>query len=79
MSFKPEVKTPGDRDWHGNALRFAHLWEAQTYVHDLAMRWTSVQETRVIEVDDPVNYTWDADYGAKPIVPPHPLSTPDNS
>lgn len=56
MSYKPEVKTAGGSAWAGNALRFATEDEAQAYVLDLAMRWTAVCDTRVIESDDPVNY-----------------------
>ena len=57
MSYKPEVQTAGDGDtWTGNALRFATAAEAEQYVSDLAMRWTAVEDTRVIEDDEPVNY-----------------------
>jgi hypothetical protein len=30
----------------------------QANVHDLMMRWFAVQETRVVESDDPVNYRY---------------------
>ena len=58
MSFKPEViaDTPGK--WWGNALRFATREEAAANVRDLMMRWFAVQETRVIDSDDPVNYRY---------------------
>lgn len=78
MSWKPEVKT-NDPDWHGNACRFATAREAEEYVYDLAMRWTSVTDTRVVEVEDPVNYTWELPHGARAIVPPHPLSASDKA
>ena len=55
-SYKPEVRCYGEKDFAGNALRFATKEEAELYVHDLMMRWTSVDDTRVIESDDPVNY-----------------------
>jgi hypothetical protein len=55
-SFKPEVIADSSGTWAGNALRFATKAEAETYVSDLAMRWTLVTETRVIESEDPVNY-----------------------
>jgi hypothetical protein len=42
--------------WVGNATRFASETEAQIYVIDLSMRWTSVRDTRVVESDDPVTY-----------------------
>ena len=69
MSFKPEVKTGGDTQWAGNALRFATQQEAEDYVLDLGLRWTAVVDTRVIEVDEPANYTWVPRYGARAILP----------
>ena len=56
MSWKPEVQTVRDGPWDGNALRFATEAEAREYVLDLMMRWSSVRDTRQIEVDEPVNY-----------------------
>ena len=58
MSFKPEVTTNNGIEWAGNATRFATEAEAQDYVMDLRMRWTSVRDTRVVETDDPVTCTW---------------------
>jgi len=55
MSFKPEVIADGSGKWAGNALRFATRKEAEDWVADLALRWTLVRETRVIETpDEPV-------------------------
>jgi hypothetical protein len=42
-----------------NGLRFATHAEAEAYVKDLAYRWTSVTDTRVVECTDPVNYRWE--------------------
>ena len=58
MSFKPEVNTAGDPEgvFTGNELRFATEAEAQSYVFDLAMRWTAVADTRVVESNDPVTH-----------------------
>lgn len=58
MSFAPQVHTAGDPEgvFTGNALRFATKEEAEQYVFDLAMRWTAVADTRVVEVDDPVTH-----------------------
>lgn len=53
-SFVGQVKTPGDKDWVGNGLRFATRQEAQDYVTELSWRWTAVQETNVAETTDPV-------------------------
>jgi hypothetical protein len=53
VSFKPEVKT-NDPDWHGNRVRTETREEAEAYVANLAMRWTSVSDTRVIETEDVV-------------------------
>jgi hypothetical protein len=57
MSFKPEVIADSSGNWSGNALRFATRGEAEANVHDLMMRWFAVRDTRVVECDDPVNYT----------------------
>lgn len=56
MSFKPEVIADSSGKWVGNALCFATREEAEHYVADLAMRWTLVRETRVVESEEPVNY-----------------------
>jgi hypothetical protein len=69
MSFKPEVRTTNIESWAGNALRFKTREEAEKYAIDLALRWTAVYETRVIEVDDPPNYEWIEGHGAKSILP----------
>jgi hypothetical protein len=58
MSFKPEVIADPSGKWAGNALRFATREEAEANVQDLMMRWFAVQETRVVESDDPVNYRY---------------------
>lgn len=60
MSWKPEVIADSTGEWCGNALRFATEQEAKDNVFDLAMRWTAVRDTRVVECDDPVNYRWTA-------------------
>ncbi len=39
-SWKVEIKTPGDKDWVSNALRFASMDEAKQYSVDLDWRWT---------------------------------------
>jgi hypothetical protein len=70
-SFKPEVQTAGDgQNWSGNALRFATKAEAEQYVKDLMWRWTAVNDTRVIESEDAVNYQWISGQGAVAIPPP---------
>ena len=55
MSYAPEVIADSSGKWCGNALRFATTAEAEAYVTDLSIRWTSVRERRVIESDEPVN------------------------
>lgn len=56
MGFKPEVTTAADNGkFNGNALVFATESEAQQYVIDLAMRWTLVVDTRVVETEDSPN------------------------
>ena len=54
MSYKAMVKTPGDQDWVGNALRFETFEEAEAYGKDLARRWTLVVAMEVQESNDPV-------------------------
>ena len=54
MSYKPEVIADNSGKWVGNMLRFATEREAKIYVDDLAMRWTLVRQTRVVECSDPV-------------------------
>jgi hypothetical protein len=51
-SFAAEVIADSSGKFVGNGLRFATREEAEGYVHDLMMRWTSVRETRVVESDD---------------------------
>jgi hypothetical protein len=58
MSFKPEVIADSSGKWCGNALRFATHEEAEANVRALMMRWFAVHETRVVESDDPVNYSY---------------------
>ena len=43
--------------WHPAALRTTRE-EAEANVRDLANRWFAVTDTRVVESDDPVNYSW---------------------
>jgi hypothetical protein len=57
-SYAPEVIADNTGKWCGNGLRFATEQEALDNVRDLEMRWFSVRETRVVESDDPVNYTY---------------------
>lgn len=58
MSWKPEVIADDSGKWTGNALRFATEAEAKANVENLAIRWTLVTDTRVVESPDPVNYKW---------------------
>ena len=57
-SWSPEVRVFGERKFVGNALRFATATEAKANVHNLAMRWTLVEETRVVPTADPVTCRW---------------------
>jgi hypothetical protein len=58
MSWKPEVQIEPNGKWCGNGLRFATRDEAMSQVSDLAYRWTSVHDMRVVEDDNPVNYAY---------------------
>lgn len=55
MSWKAEVVADATKKWIGNRLRFATQGEAARYVADLMMRWTAVEDTRVLESEDAVN------------------------
>ena len=59
MSWKPEVIADRTGGWYANALRFATKDEAEAYVLDLACRWTSVRDTRVVECEDAVSARWE--------------------
>lgn len=52
-SYKAEVIADSSGQWVGNSLRFATEELAESYVQDLAYRWTSVRATRVVASDDP--------------------------
>ena len=54
MSYRPMVYV--HREWAGNGLRFATLEEAEQSAAALAARWFLVEDYRVDESDDPVNY-----------------------
>lgn len=58
MSWKPEVIADSSGEWCGNGLRFATEQEARDNVFNLSMRWIAVRETRVVESEEPVNYTY---------------------
>lgn len=57
MSYKAEVIADNSGKWVSNSLRFATEAEAERYVKDLAMRWMSVRDMRVVQCDDPVTET----------------------
>ena len=63
QSWAAEVIADASGKWIGNQCRFASEQEAKTYVADLAWRWTSVTDTRVVPSDDPVNCRWNYDSG----------------
>ena len=56
MSWKPEVKVDGK--WSRNGLVFATEQEAKDNAYDLMCRWFLVADSRAVEVDEPVNYTY---------------------
>lgn len=66
MSWKPEVLAVGDDKWVTNGLRFATKEEAEAYALDLSLHYTMVRDTRAVEVDDPVNYTYH-DHQLRPV------------
>lgn len=68
MAWKPEVMVAGEPGkWHGNALRFATMEEADANAANLMGRWMAVMEYRVVEVDEPINYRWIVGKGLEPV------------
>lgn len=63
MAWKPEVKVVGENAWHQNALVFETEEEALASASNLACRWFAVKHFRAVEVDKPVNYRWDEEFG----------------
>jgi len=56
MSWKPQVLVSGQ--WAGNALVFATKEEAENNARDLLQRWYVPTDSRAIESNDPVNYSY---------------------
>ncbi len=56
--YKVFVKVFGEEKYVGNGLVFGTKEEAESYGSDLAGRWMAVQDWKVEEADDPVNYRW---------------------
>jgi len=56
MSWKPEVFV--DRKWNRNGLVFATEAEARANASDLMDRWFAVDDSRAVEVDEPVTHTY---------------------
>ena len=54
MSYRPMVYVQGE--WAGNGLRFATSEEAEQSAASLMARWFLVEQYRVDESSDPVNY-----------------------
>ena len=57
MSYRPMVYVQGE--WAGNGLRFATSDEAEASARNLMARWFLVDDIRVDESEDEVNYAWD--------------------
>lgn len=53
-SWKAEVIADNSGQWVANGLRFPTKEAAEVYALDLAMRWTSVRDWRVVESSDAV-------------------------
>jgi hypothetical protein len=64
MSYRPMVYVQGE--WAGNGLRFATSDEALASAQNLMARWFLVDDVRVDESNDEVNYAWDE--GLKEVV-----------
>jgi len=65
QSWKSEIKTPGDRDFVTNGLRFVTEEEAQKYQDELLSRWfVKILDKRVSESTDKPNYIFIRENGA---------------
>jgi hypothetical protein len=49
MKYRVEVIADNSGEWCGNGLKFETEDEAANYARDLAWRWTSVSDWRVVE------------------------------
>jgi hypothetical protein len=69
MSYNLEFRVDSTGEWRGTALSFATQEEAIAYSVDRAPRGTSLLDIRVVESDDPVNYSW-VNRKAERVTPP---------
>jgi hypothetical protein len=78
MAWVSEVIADGSGQWAGNQVCFATREEALAAGRNLMNRWTRVSDYCATEVDQPVNYRWDA---SKPwpgaLVAVQPTEAPD--
>lgn len=58
MSWKPEVFIKSENKWCDNALVFATKEEAEQNASDLLMRWFVPIDSRAVESNEPVNYSY---------------------
>ena len=57
MSYTPEVPVGSTSEWRDTAVSFATKEEAIAYMSSRAPRGTSLLDIRVVERNDPVNYS----------------------
>lgn len=58
MGYLAEVRVAGELQFVTNALVFDTEQSAQSYVADLASRWTLVRDTRVTPTDREPTHSW---------------------
>lgn len=56
VSYKPQFKVFGDPKFYSNGIAFATHAEAEENAREKYNSWTSAEEYRVVESDEPVNY-----------------------
>jgi hypothetical protein len=66
MSWKPEVYIESEKKWHCNGLVFATKQEAEQNASDLLQRWYVPTNSRAVESNEPVNYSY-IDRTLKPV------------
>jgi hypothetical protein len=58
VSWRPEFTAAVPEVWVNNGLRFSTQEEAEANVLDLAIRYSAVQDWRVVECDERANFRY---------------------
>jgi hypothetical protein len=58
MSWKPEIKVFGEKQFYSNSQVFETYEEAHISARNRHFNWTMAEDFRVVESEEPVNYKW---------------------